>query len=256
MAGTAELAVFGLERGGDIVLRPQGVLDATTFGRLRDAIVKTAIETPRAVIVAVDDLAVPSGACWSVFASARWHVSVWPDVPVVVVSGDANTRRMLRRSGITRYVPVFETEDDASRAVAAGGAHRRRRARLELPAETGSKGRISAFVAEALRAWELESRIDETATLAVAMVEAAIDGFDGFGCSLRLECDGSDIAVAVSRSRDQTGDGQGCGEVSPEFSTRIDRLCRLWGCAPTPDGATVWALIRGGNPATELFHTA
>jgi anti-anti-sigma regulatory factor len=246
MANLAQLSVFGLQCGDDIVLRPQGVLDATTFGRLRDAIVKTALESPRGVIVSVDDLSVPSAACWSVFASARWHVSVWPDVPVVLVSGDAAVRQEIKRSGVTRYVPVFGSEADAGLAVAAGGGHRRRRARMELPAEGGNEWRIHAFIADALDSWELETYIGDTTRLATEMVDAAIDGFDGvggLGCSLRLESDGSTIAVAVRRNRNPDA-GADCGEVSPEFSARIDRICRLWGCAPTPDGATIWALIR------------
>src|SRR5581483_3646453 len=58
------------------MLTMQGVLDSSTYRTIRDTVIKVAIDEPRAVIVDVDRLHAPSASAWTVFSSARWHVSV------------------------------------------------------------------------------------------------------------------------------------------------------------------------------------
>ena len=64
------------------------MLDATTYLSLRDTIIKAALDEPAAVIVDITALfgSVRSPR-WAVFTSARWQVSRWPEVPIVLVSG-------------------------------------------------------------------------------------------------------------------------------------------------------------------------
>ncbi|BCI84847.1 hypothetical protein NIIDMKKI_00530 [Mycobacterium kansasii] len=64
------------------------MLDSLTYRELRDAVIKAALEEPRAVIVDANRLSVPSASAWSVFTSARWHVSSWPDVPILLACQD------------------------------------------------------------------------------------------------------------------------------------------------------------------------
>jgi len=53
-----------------------GLLDTFTYQTLRDTVIKAALDEPSAVIVDVNRLSVPSATAWSVFTSARWHVSI------------------------------------------------------------------------------------------------------------------------------------------------------------------------------------
>jgi hypothetical protein len=62
-----------------------GVLDDKTYVPLRDAIVKTALDEPRALIVDVTGLTVRNDPAWAVFTSARWQIAEWPDTPLGLV---------------------------------------------------------------------------------------------------------------------------------------------------------------------------
>jgi hypothetical protein len=61
-----------------VLLTIAGILDRLTYHRVRDNVIKAALDEPTAVIVDVNALQVPALSAWAVFTSARWHVSVWP----------------------------------------------------------------------------------------------------------------------------------------------------------------------------------
>src|ERR1700761_9296677 len=100
------------------ILRVSGVLEGTTYRRLRDTIIKVAMAEPRVVIVDINNLAVPSGSAYSAFTSARWYVSVWPGVPILLVCAPPVRRHGLVRCGVARYVPVHASVGAALDAVA------------------------------------------------------------------------------------------------------------------------------------------
>src|SRR2546421_12913914 len=101
-------------------LTVDGVLDSSTYLQLRDAIIKAALDQPRAVIVNVDALDVPAPSAWAVFTSARWHTSTWPDVPILLVCSHPARRTIIKRNGVTRYVPVHSNIETAMAALTAG----------------------------------------------------------------------------------------------------------------------------------------
>ena len=118
---------------GIVVLKLAGTLDSLTYLEVRDIVIKAALDEPDAVLVDVNALAVPAHTAWTVFTSARWHVSTWPDVPVILLCDNETARADIKRSGVTRYVPVFS--DLVAAEMSVGTAHRlRRRARAEMPA--------------------------------------------------------------------------------------------------------------------------
>lgn len=105
---------------GVCVLSVSGVLDGTTFVRLRDAINKAALDRPRAVIVDIARLVVVGGSAWAVFPAARWYITDGPDVPMALVSDKIEGHNVLRRNGIDRYVPAYWTLDAAITELAGG----------------------------------------------------------------------------------------------------------------------------------------
>ena len=115
------------------ILVADGVLDSSTYRSIRDTVIKAALDEPRAVIVDVNRLSAPSASAWTVFTSARWHVSVWPDVPILLVCAQPQVRRAITAGGVPRYVPVHATRELALDAVHGQSLHLRRRARTELP---------------------------------------------------------------------------------------------------------------------------
>ena len=102
MATRSKLHVRQAARDGAIVLLADGVLDSTTYLQLRDTIIKAALDEPVAVVVNISALRVPASSAYAVLTSARWQVSRWPDVPVLVVCGHAPGRDALRKQGIER----------------------------------------------------------------------------------------------------------------------------------------------------------
>ena len=82
---TAKLMIAADTVGQSTVLTVHGMLDTTTYLSLRDAIIKAALDEPRAVIIDVADLDVPAESAWVVFTSAGWHVGRWPEVPIMLV---------------------------------------------------------------------------------------------------------------------------------------------------------------------------
>src|SRR6516165_3135014 len=122
------------------ILVADGVLDSSTYRSMRDAVIKAALDEPLAVIVDVNDLSVPSESAWSVFTSARWHVSIWPDVPILLVCAHPQHRLAISRRGLVPSVPAHPTCESALDAAPERRLPGRWRARTQLPADPASIG--------------------------------------------------------------------------------------------------------------------
>ena len=246
----SELTVSPGTADTDCLLTVEGVLDTTTYLKLRDSIVKAALDEPRAVLVDVNALDVPASSAWSVFTSARWHVSTWPDIPVVLISARAEQpRRTIARTGVTRYVPVYPSVEAALATLTDDAPAARRRIRAELPAALASLRTARTVVADCLQ------RLVSGRTHA---------GGDGDRQRLRrkrvathhLRASGGDrirrhIGEHLGRGR-QRGPGR-----APRGSRPRRRSCLVWlsspsvcragAACPRPSGKTVWAVIGPEN---------
>jgi anti-anti-sigma factor len=230
------------------LLTADGVLDSSTYLNARNAVIKAALDEPRAVLVDVTALDVPASSAWSVFTSARWHVSTWPDVPVVLVCGDADRRKAIARTGVTRYLPVHATVD-AALAALTDGRRTRRRARTELPASLASLRRAREFVAERLGGWSHQELIP-VATVVVNVLVENILQHTVSGPVLMLASDGE--AVTISAQDDSSTpaarhEDPYCGGERVSGLAIVASVCRAWGSTPTPSGKTVWAVIGPEN---------
>jgi hypothetical protein len=153
------------------ILVLHGVLDTCTYRRVRDSIIKAALDEPRAVIVDVNDLCVPVNSAWTVCTSARWHVSTWPDVPILLVCAQPERRLTIAGLGVTRFVPVHPTRVAALASVAAQVSHGRRRARAQLPASGACIGLGRRLIADWLKAWGQSRLIPIAGTVATVFIE-------------------------------------------------------------------------------------
>ncbi|AKS32625.1 STAS domain-containing protein [Mycolicibacterium goodii] len=233
-------------RGEVTLLMVDGVLDSTTYREVRDTVIKAALSEPRAVIVDVSRLQVPAESAWSVFTSARWHVCVWPDVPVVLVCDHTAGRSSLQRNGIPRYVPVCSTLDQACAAVLTGEmSPLRRRARAHLPAVHSSVRRSRELVTDWLLNWSLTRYIPVACVVTDALVENVLEHTLS-APKIMLESRGDTVTVAVEdesqapavRHEDPY---RGGGRLSG--LALVASIARSWGCTPTTTGKTVWAVI-------------
>lgn len=232
------------------VLKTTGVLDDSTYRALRDKIIDAALEEPRAVVIDVTNLAVPSDSAWLAFASAHSHVDRWPQIPIALVCRHIAGRDALARSGAARHVRVYPTMESAFDALPGTGAHRnRRRARAELPAAYGSLRRSRELVAEWLTAWSQTELIPVTKVVVTAFVENVLQHTDSRP-RLRLETEGAAVTVAVEDSSHVPAGVHepAIASAEPPSGLRIvSVLCRMWGNAPMPAGKTVWAVIGPEN---------
>jgi anti-anti-sigma factor len=226
-----------------------GELDSITYRDLRDAIIKVALDEPRAVIVEVNKLVVPSASAWSVFTSARWHVSVWPDVPIVLVCELQRSVRAITARGVSRYVPVYSTWQLALEAVRNQSLPTRHRARAQLPDNRVSVGLARAMLTEWLTKWDEPELIPTAATVATVFIENVLDHTESAPV-LIVEKYEDTVTVAVEDGSDQPParhEDRDRGADIVSGLAIVSALCRAWRSTPTASGKTVWAVVGPEN---------
>lgn len=242
--------LIGVDRQRDVaIVVTDGVLNSLTYRSVRDTVIKAALDEPRAVIVDVNRLSVPSPSAWSVFTSARWHVSTWPNVPILLACSDIERRRAIAASAVTRYVPVHTSLEAALDAVDDLASHGRRRARAALPRSRASIRLARAMIHEWLTTWSVNKLIPVAGTVATVFVENVLEHTESAPVLVVENCkDTLTVAVEdrshqpVNRREDATG---GIDAVSG--LAIVGALCRAWGSTPTSSGKTVWAVIGSEN---------
>ncbi|BBY05491.1 sulfate transporter [Mycobacterium noviomagense] len=245
---TSQLTIYAARIAEVRLLTVDGVLNSSTYLKLRDTVIKAALDEPRAVIVDVTMLDVPASSAWSVFTSARWHVSTWPDVPIMLVCGHARGRRTIARGGVARYVPVYATIDAALEAAADSDRFNRRRTRAELPGLATSLRQARELVAEWLGAWSQSALIPVATVIVNVFVENVLQ-HTASAPVVVLESDGTTVSVAVQ-------DNSPAPAVRSEDSLHgravhglaiVAAVSRAWGSTPMPSGKTVWAVVGPEN---------
>lgn len=227
------------------ILTMQGVLDSSTYRTIRDTVIKAAIDEPRAVIVDINGLRAPCASAWSVFTSARWHVSIWPDVPILLVCGQFHTQRLIAKVGVTRYVPIHSTRELALDAVHGQSLKVRRRARTELARNISSLDIARTVTADWLTRWNMQEVIPVAATVATVFIENVLDHTESAPV-LVIESYQDTVTVAVEdNSSHLPGRHEDAARGADIVSglAIVSTLCRVWGATPTLSGKTVWGLI-------------
>lgn len=233
---------------GVCLLTAAGTLDSSTYLELRDSVIKAALDEPPAVLVDVSRLDVPARSAWSVFTSARWHVSTWPDIPILLICPQPKVAARISGTGVTRYVAVHADVESAVASL-AHGPHPRRRARIALSHSLSSLRGSRDFVAEWLTNWSQDPLIPTAKVVVDVLVENALCHTDSSPVLL-LECADSTVTIAVQDANAGPAvlrEGAGGG---PEWASGLavlGALCRAWGSSPTPSGKTVWAVLGPEN---------
>jgi hypothetical protein len=229
------------------VLTLDGVLDETTYVPLRDTIVKAALDEPAAVIVDVTALVVRDEAAWAVFTGARWQVAEWPDVPIGLVCAHDQGQNAVRRNGITRYVPVYPTLQSAVTELPADALRRyRRRAQATLPAMKSSASRCRTLTSQWLTAWSRTDFIHAVSIVVTELVEMAL-AYTNSPFSLRLETDGSTVAVAVQHLGILKTIRRESHDDNVSELELVAANSRVWGNYTSSAGNTVWAVVGPEN---------
>jgi hypothetical protein len=230
---------------GATIVRPQGELNLATYPCLRDALLKSALEQPRAVVVDVEELRVPGDATLVVFSSVWMQVSAWPAVPIMLVASRQLDRLRLGRNSVSRFIPVFPSVGEALSGL--GDPPRRRRALIELPHSASSIAMARRFVEDTCQRWDYWQLFPDTMLVASELVENAVRHTRSEP-RMRLEQSDCYLTVAVYDDDDTL-----VRMVEPDLSTEghlglvlVDKLAHTWSCAPMLSGGkVVWAVLRG-----------
>jgi anti-anti-sigma factor len=245
----SELTVSSQTADTDCLLTVEGVLDTTTYLKLRDSIIKVALDEPRAVLVDVNALDVPSSSAWSVFTSARWHVSTWPDIPVILISGRAEHQNTIARTGVTRYVPAHASVEAALATLGDNGPSARRRIRADLPATLASLRAARTLVADCLSAWSQHDLIPVATVIVNVFVENVLQHtacepvvvVESNGTLASISVRDNSAAPAVRHEDPYRGGDPVSGLAI------VAAVCRTWGSMHTPSGKAVWAVVGPEN---------
>ena len=233
---------------GHYLLTMAGLLDSSTYRTVRDRVIKAAIDQPDSVIIDITELTAPASSAWSVFTSARWHLTTWPEVPVALVCGHERGRHVLARNGITRYVAVYDSVAAAVKAIPRTPHPGRRRVLQQLSAEHASIKAARGFVTEWLTTWSQGEFVAAAGVVVTELVDNALRHADG-APALRLESDGETVTVAVQDSSSAMPARQehSTGEMAPTGLAMVAAVSRVWGMTPLPDDKIVWAVIGTEN---------
>lgn len=240
-----QLTVSISEVSGARLLTAMGRLDSSTYLALRDSVIKVALDEPSAVLVDVSGLEVPAPSAWSVFTSARWHVSVWPDIPILLVCVRPDMAASIARTGVTRYVPAYPDVETALGSLARP-TRARRRVCAELPRRLSSLRHSRDFVAECLSNWSQDQLIPSAKVIVDVLVENVLRHTDSSPTVL-VESAGSTVTIAVQDADAAPAVLHETPAGSPARASGlavVSAVSRAWGSTPTPRGKTVWALIR------------
>jgi hypothetical protein len=244
-----QLTFSAREVGAARLLTIDGVLDSTTYIQLRDAVIEAALDEPRAVLVDVSKLVAPAPSAWSVFTSARWHVHIWPDVPIILVCAHTRRRAAIKRAGVTRYLPVQATIEAALGTLPKDERRARLRIRTELPASLASLHKARKLVAESLAAWS-HIQLIPVATVVVNVFVENVLQHTVSAPVLVLESDGAAVTISVQDDSSMPAarhEDPRRGRDQVSGLAIVASVCRAWGSTPMPSGKTVWAVIGPEN---------
>jgi hypothetical protein len=240
---TDELSAFWWHHAGASVVVAEGTLDAASYAKLRDTLLKAAADAPCAVLVDLDRMGVHSPVALALFPSVAAKIAAWPGIPLILVVADEAKHRVLAAYRMRRYIPVHRSLEEA--VIAIGDPPPRRVARLDLPYGPAGFALAHDFVTEWCERWQVsEGRTADALRIATALVDNTIR-HTREAPSIRVELRRGMFTVAVydgdprpARPRTDPATGAEHGLAV------VEDLCRTWGNTPTyAGGKAVWVVL-------------
>lgn len=246
MTDADQIEIAHSRRVGCLIVTLRGRLDSLSYRPLRDGLVQLAVEQPRALIVDIDGLEIDSEPALTVFSSASSRVSIWPQVPILLVARNGSRRSRVDRSAIAHVVPVFGSVEAAIASVRSPPPRRRRTA--GYPPVIASSGLARRFVRQTCSDWDIGNWTQDALSVASELVENGVKHANT-RLELRLESGAGLLTVAV-----RDGDPgmavlrQGAAGQPDGYGLQIVAdLARAWGCSPDLHGGkVVWAVLTAG----------
>ncbi|WP_329048948.1 ATP-binding protein [Amycolatopsis sp. NBC_01488] len=234
-------SVWLVPRHGSTAVSVVGVLDWTTYGRLRDSLLELAAESENGVLLDVERLALHDRELVKVFSLVALRVGDWPAVPFALVTGRPEQRAVLAG----QRAPVYA---DAAAAEAAWERPARKRARRVLVRSPRTSACAREFVRGTCAEWRVPELAEDAQLVATELVENALRHTDSVP-RLRLELRRRRLAVEVAdESSHPAVVREGLDLTETGLGLRlVAKVAKTWGSSRCRSGGkTVWAVLRRG----------
>ncbi|WP_166641146.1 ATP-binding protein [Amycolatopsis sp. SID8362] len=215
-----------------------GVLDRTTYPRLRDRLLEFAADAEDAVVIDVGGLELRDPALARVFALAALRVADWPAVPFALVTDRPEQRARIARAGVAVYRDFAAAEASLKRPV-------RRRAEQVLERTMRTSVRARGFVEGVCAEWQVPGLAENAALITTEFVENTLRHTDS-APRLRVELRRDELGIAVA-------DGSARPAVLREELDTLEaglglrmvaKVAKSWGSSRVwSGGKVVWAVL-------------
>jgi anti-anti-sigma factor len=239
-------------RDGCIVVTLVGELDLAAAPEVRRALLKHLADQPDAVICDLAGVAAIDPVCASVFAAvAHRPRSRWPDSSLLLCGARPAVAATLTRQGTPRFLPVYDTLDQALVHARSRPPFLRERLRLATTLEAFTTA--GSFIGEVCRRWQLDELAETARSLAGELVIDAVfaqrSKIEEIELRVELRASGLLIAVHGGAADPAVTPADHAGEPGSGLEV-VQRFARRWGVRRQADGSrVVWCLL--GRPRTQ-----
>ena len=240
-------------RDGCVVVHLDGPISMLTAPRVQRTLLKDLAERPYGIICDLSGVDWIDPVCATVFATVANHPSTaWPATSFLLCGARPDVARVLARVAVPRFLPLYDTLEEALDQVAARPPYLRDE--LALAPTTTAPAAARAYVHDLLDYWRPalsgQESIDRAELLADELVtNAVLHARTPLRLLLELRGDLLHISVQDQGPRllrlipsDPEGEsGRGL--------RLVEDLSTSWGIRPRPDGGkVVWCVLRLWRP--------
>jgi anti-anti-sigma factor len=233
-------------RDGCIVVTLIGDLDVAAAPRVQRALLRCLAEQPDAVICDLSKVTTIDPVCAGVFAAVAHRPRTrWPDSSILLCSARPAVAAVLRRRGMPRILPIYDTLDQA---VAHARSHPPfLQERLRLVPTLDAITTAGWFVGEVCQNWQLDELTETARSLAGEMVaDAVLDERNdielielraqlrAIGLLIAVQSGGASLALTRADQQGEPGSGL----------EMVQRVAQRWGVRRQADGSrVVWCIL-------------
>lgn len=234
--------MVGVQKEPDhVILRLRGQLSLRNVSRVREAAIKSLLDTGR-VVVDLSRVRSPQAAFVTVFPTALAYAGGWPAARLVLFGADAAMRATLHSVRVPDTVPLAANLASAATLLRQRPAHVRRH--CTLPMHNTAPAAARRVVREACDDWAVPQTVREIAEL--VSNELVSNAVDHARTSSRLTVTRIRSALRVSvRDYNPTAIPRprpiDVGAPRGRGLHIVIALSQSWGISQHRDGKTVWA---------------
>lgn len=226
-----------------VLLRLRGHLTLRSVPRVREATVKSLLDTGR-VLIDLSGLRTPHSAMVTVFPTALSLAGGWPSARLVLFGANAAVRLMLTCARIPDTVPLANDLPAARALLQQRPAHIRRH--RDLPRHPAAPAAARLFIRDTCALWSVPPAVEESAELVTS--ELVTNTIQHTPRSSRVTLTSAESVLRISvrdywptpipRPRPIDIDAP-----SGRGLHLVATVAHAWGADRHPDGKTIWAHI-------------